>query len=337
LTPRHEPGVWLGLTESSREPLTTDNVLRASRLVGTNRSTLAPAVGSHESLGISGSRGTVPPRERGVLAAEDAGRIGFDLPEHGFDAAGWEIAVVVPAAVAIGQYRLQSWVLAVYRSWATRTLDHSVRLVCQRGRHSTMVTELPRTGFRSDLVSQVGWDLGLAVFPDLGDVGLRRRGRPTTLRRQLAVPAHDRGTSGSRWARHGPAVEASTGSEGQRRPVHKGGLLHDHEPTDAPLRGWARLPPRDDRDGYRGAMSAQPTSDQGPHGPYEVIHLGGEAAAIVPLSELRRLRAVERRASAEVLEEAEIEATLAAHHEWVAAGRPGAVSHEEAMAELLGQ
>jgi hypothetical protein len=84
-------------------------------------------------------------------------------------------------------------------------------------------------------------------------------------------------------------------------------------------------------------MSAQPTSAQGPHEPYEVIHLGGEAAAIVPLSDLRRLRAVERRASAEVLEEAEIEATLAAHQEWVAAGRPGAVSHEEAMAELLGQ
>jgi hypothetical protein len=84
-------------------------------------------------------------------------------------------------------------------------------------------------------------------------------------------------------------------------------------------------------------MSAQPTSDQGPHEPYEVIHLGGEAAAIVPLSELRRLRAVERRASAEVLEAAEIEATLAAHQEWVAAGRSGAVSHEEAMAELLGQ
>lgn len=28
--------------------------------------------------------------------------------------------------------------------------------------------------------------------------------------------------------------------------------------------------------------------------------------------------------------------TLAAHDEWVAAGCPGALSHEEAMAELLG-
>jgi hypothetical protein len=80
------------------------------------------------------------------------------------------------------------------------------------------------------------------------------------------------------------------------------------------------------------AMTAQPASDPGS---YEVIHLGGEAAAIVPLSDLRRLQAVQRHAPAEVLEEAEIEATLAAHREWVAAGGHGAVSHEEAMAELL--
>lgn len=83
-------------------------------------------------------------------------------------------------------------------------------------------------------------------------------------------------------------------------------------------------------------MSAQPASGPEPAVPYEVIHLGGEAAAIVPLAELRRLRAVERHASPEALEEAEIEATLAAHDEWVAAGCPGALSHEEVMAELLG-
>ena len=35
--------------------------------------------------------------------------------------------------------------------------------------------------------------------------------------------------------------------------------------------------------------------------------------------------------------DAEIEAVLAAHDEWVAAGRPGAISHEEAVAELLRQ
>ena len=66
-----------------------------------------------------------------------------------------------------------------------------------------------------------------------------------------------------------------------------------------------------------------------------MIRLGGEAAAIVPLAELRRLRAVGRHASADALEEAEIEATLAGYREWVAAGRLGAVSHEEAAAELL--
>ncbi len=82
-------------------------------------------------------------------------------------------------------------------------------------------------------------------------------------------------------------------------------------------------------------MTAQPASNPDPGEPYEVIHLGGETAAIVPLTELRRLQAVARRAPAELLEEAEIEATLAAHREWTAAGRPGAVSHEEAMAELL--
>jgi len=83
-----------------------------------------------------------------------------------------------------------------------------------------------------------------------------------------------------------------------------------------------------------GGMTAQPAVPD-PVGPYQVIRLGGQEAAIVPLADLRRLQAVERLASAEVVEAAEIESTLAAHREWVAAGRPGAVSHEVAMAELL--
>ena len=90
------------------------------------------------------------------------------------------------------------------------------------------------------------------------------------------------------------------------------------------------------RDRYRAAMTAQPDHSRDLNGTYEVIHLGGEAAAIVPLAELRRLRAVERHAPPAALEEAEIEETLAAHDEWVAAGCPGALSHEEVMAELLG-
>ena len=82
-------------------------------------------------------------------------------------------------------------------------------------------------------------------------------------------------------------------------------------------------------------MTAHADHGREPDGGYEVIHLGGEAAAVVPLPELLRLRAVERHASPEALEKAEIEATLAAHDEWVAAGCPGALSHEEVMAELL--
>jgi hypothetical protein len=80
-------------------------------------------------------------------------------------------------------------------------------------------------------------------------------------------------------------------------------------------------------------MSAQPVDSSEP---YEVIHLGGEAAAIVPVTDLRRLRAVERRASAEALEDAEIEAALDGHDEWGRAGRPGARSHDDVLAELLG-
>ena len=79
-------------------------------------------------------------------------------------------------------------------------------------------------------------------------------------------------------------------------------------------------------------MTAQPADGTEP---YEVIHLGGEAAAIVPLADLRRLRAVERHASAEALEDAEVEATLAGHDAWVREGRPGARPHDDVMAELL--
>jgi hypothetical protein len=81
-------------------------------------------------------------------------------------------------------------------------------------------------------------------------------------------------------------------------------------------------------------MTAQPadTAD-----PYEVIHLGGEAAAIVPVTELRRLQAVERHAPPEVIEGAEAEVALAGHDEWVRQGCPGARDHEDVMAELLGR
>ena len=41
---------------------------------------------------------------------------------------------------------------------------------------------------------------------------------------------------------------------------------------------------------------------------YEVIYLGGEAAAIVPPGDLRQLRALQRHTSPELLEQAETEA-----------------------------
>lgn len=66
------------------------------------------------------------------------------------------------------------------------------------------------------------------------------------------------------------------------------------------------------------------------------MHLGGETAVVVPIDEYRLLRALEHRASAEDLDAAEADAVLRSHREWVAVGRPGALSHEEAMAELLG-
>lgn len=83
-------------------------------------------------------------------------------------------------------------------------------------------------------------------------------------------------------------------------------------------------------------MSAEPTSHASADDPYQVIHLGGETAAIVPLGELRRLQAVERQASPEMLEEAEMETAFAEYRAWVANGRPGAISQAEMAAELLG-
>ena len=82
-------------------------------------------------------------------------------------------------------------------------------------------------------------------------------------------------------------------------------------------------------------MTVQHAAIPDPGDPYQVIELGGQEAAIVPLPDLRRLQAVELRAPAEVVEQAEIETTLAAHRDWAAAGRPGAMSHERAMEELL--
>jgi hypothetical protein len=70
-------------------------------------------------------------------------------------------------------------------------------------------------------------------------------------------------------------------------------------------------------------------------GAHDVIHLGGEAAVVVPLAEYRRLRALARLASPDELDGAEAAAAAEEYGEWSAAGRPGAVSRDQARALLL--
>jgi len=84
-------------------------------------------------------------------------------------------------------------------------------------------------------------------------------------------------------------------------------------------------------------MSVQPTERE--EFPYPVIH--GDAV-IVPIGELRELRAIARHATPEVIaaaraEEHEIEASIARHSAWVAAGRPGEEDHEDVKRELLAE
>lgn len=66
-----------------------------------------------------------------------------------------------------------------------------------------------------------------------------------------------------------------------------------------------------------------------------MIHLGGETAVVVPLAEYRRLRALDQLASPQEREGAEAAAALEEYREWSAAGRPGAISHEQARRLLL--
>ena len=79
-------------------------------------------------------------------------------------------------------------------------------------------------------------------------------------------------------------------------------------------------------------MSAQPSQ----HDNHDVIRLGGETTVVVPVHEYRMLKALRDRASAERVEEAEIDAAIAEHEAWKAAGRPGGKSHDEFMAEVFG-
>ncbi len=85
-------------------------------------------------------------------------------------------------------------------------------------------------------------------------------------------------------------------------------------------------------DGLGSARHAPPGSATAPTQPRRAPE-----RAVQTLPICHRMQAVERRAPAEIVQEAEFETTLAEHRDWVAAGRPGAVSHERAMAELLAE
>ncbi|GAB6900171.1 hypothetical protein [Kineosporia succinea] len=68
--------------------------------------------------------------------------------------------------------------------------------------------------------------------------------------------------------------------------------------------------------------------------PYEVIHLGGQSAVVVPMADFLRLRALEQAATQEALEDAE---DLAAVQDWrarEAAGASSSVSAAEARRRL---
>jgi hypothetical protein len=62
-------------------------------------------------------------------------------------------------------------------------------------------------------------------------------------------------------------------------------------------------------------MTAQPDTPGPDTGSYEVIHLGGQAAVVVPVADFLRLRALEQAASSQELEDAE---DTAAVLEWKA-------------------
>lgn len=68
--------------------------------------------------------------------------------------------------------------------------------------------------------------------------------------------------------------------------------------------------------------------------PYEVIHLGGKAAVVVPVSDFLRLRALEQAASQQELEDAEDQAALADWRAREADGQTSYVTHGEVLRRL---
>ncbi len=81
-------------------------------------------------------------------------------------------------------------------------------------------------------------------------------------------------------------------------------------------------------------MTAQPDMPDPDTGSYEVIHLGGQAAVVVPVTDFLRLRALERAATSAELENAEDAAAVLAWRARDAAGQTKFVSAAEARRRL---
>src|ERR1039457_260472 len=94
-----------------------------------------------------------------------------------------------------------------------------------------------------------------------------------------------------------------------------------YAPVSAPQRA---IRPAGSMSGTVELMSVQPARHPDPAEPYEVIHLGGETAAIVPLAELRRLPAV----AAHAPRSRERHRGLAAGRSFAGTGRGGRHSGE---------
>jgi hypothetical protein len=81
-------------------------------------------------------------------------------------------------------------------------------------------------------------------------------------------------------------------------------------------------------------MTAQPDTPGPDTGSYEVIHLGDQAAVVVPVADFLRLRALEQAASCEELEDTEDTAAVLAWEARDAAGQTTYVPAGEARRRL---
>jgi hypothetical protein len=81
-------------------------------------------------------------------------------------------------------------------------------------------------------------------------------------------------------------------------------------------------------------MTAQPVAPGPDTGSYEEIHLGGQAAVVVPVADFLRLRALEQAASPQDLEDAEDTAAVLEWRARDAAGQTTLVPADEVRRRL---